>query len=314
MQKKFFFSPGKLMLTGEYVVLNGAKSLAIPTGKYGQSLEIEPNEDSRHTWKSFENEDMWFTADYSLDLKETISTNDMSKAEFLRKILQFISLYKPLLFNTPLHFTSRLNFHREWGFGSSSSLLVLLYKWSNINPFILNRKFYGGSGYDIAVGIENSALVYQLTPHSKPFPAIPEWNDDVAPFWRVLNEFHPFFLADLKLVYLNKKQKSAEEIKKYKKAVVTKEQINQISQITEAVLQTNKLHDFSALMRQHEHIIAEILQRSPIQNKYFNDFDGVIKSLGAWGGDFVLAIGKNSKEYFKQKGFDTILDLDKMLI
>ena len=36
---KYFYSPGKLLLTGEYVVLDGAKSLAIPT-IFGQSLNI----------------------------------------------------------------------------------------------------------------------------------------------------------------------------------------------------------------------------------------------------------------------------------
>ena len=35
--KKTFYSNGKLLITGEYVVLDGAKALALPT-KYGQNL------------------------------------------------------------------------------------------------------------------------------------------------------------------------------------------------------------------------------------------------------------------------------------
>ncbi|MEQ3661167.1 MAG: GHMP kinase, partial [Flavobacterium sp.] len=38
--KQTYYSNGKLLLTGEYVVLDGAKALAVPT-KFGQSLSIE---------------------------------------------------------------------------------------------------------------------------------------------------------------------------------------------------------------------------------------------------------------------------------
>ena len=41
--EKTFYSNGKLLLTGEYVVLDGATALAIPT-KYGQYLEISASE------------------------------------------------------------------------------------------------------------------------------------------------------------------------------------------------------------------------------------------------------------------------------
>ena len=38
-----FYSNGKLLITGEYFVLNGALSLALPT-VYGQHLEINDND------------------------------------------------------------------------------------------------------------------------------------------------------------------------------------------------------------------------------------------------------------------------------
>ena len=38
--KKSFFSHGKLLLTGEYLVLDGAKALAIPT-QQGQEMSVE---------------------------------------------------------------------------------------------------------------------------------------------------------------------------------------------------------------------------------------------------------------------------------
>ena len=38
--EKTFYSNGKLLITGEYLVLDGAKALALPT-KYGQYLTVE---------------------------------------------------------------------------------------------------------------------------------------------------------------------------------------------------------------------------------------------------------------------------------
>ena len=39
------------------------------------------------------------------------------------------------------------------------------------------------------------------------------------------------------------------------------------------------------------------------------DYEGQIKSLGAWGGDFILAAGPvNSKKYFYDKGYNTVLN------
>ena len=40
MQNQTFYSNGKLLLTGEYVVLDGAKALAVPT-RFGQNLIVK---------------------------------------------------------------------------------------------------------------------------------------------------------------------------------------------------------------------------------------------------------------------------------
>jgi len=315
MQKKSFFSPGKLMVTGEYVVLNGAKSLAVPTGNFGQFLEVKPNEAPFHRWESYENETCWFRAHYSPDLNNIVSTNDSSKALFLQKILQFIYHHQKNLFDTPMDFTSYLNFNRDWGFGSSSTLLVLLYKWSGVNPFVLNKLFYGGSGYDIAVGMENKALIYQLKEHFHSLAnAFPAYEDLIGPTWETINELDYPFKEDLKLVYLNKKQKSSEEVKKFNKKSVSNDTIQNISKITEDISKTTELSEFKNLLDTHEQLMAAVLGRPTIKEELFPDFDGVIKSLGAWGGDFVLAMGKNTQNYFMEKGYKTIISFDKILI
>ena len=56
MQPQTFYSNGKLLLTGEYLVIDGAKAIAIPTKK-GQSLSVkETEEGSQLIWKSWTHE------------------------------------------------------------------------------------------------------------------------------------------------------------------------------------------------------------------------------------------------------------------
>ncbi len=53
-----FFSHGKLLITGEYVVLDSALSLAVPT-KLGQKMEVlfeENLADNTLTWYSIDSE------------------------------------------------------------------------------------------------------------------------------------------------------------------------------------------------------------------------------------------------------------------
>jgi hypothetical protein len=51
--KETFYSNGKL-ITGEYLVLDGAKAFALPT-KFGQNFTVEKNHHEIH-WKSFDSD------------------------------------------------------------------------------------------------------------------------------------------------------------------------------------------------------------------------------------------------------------------
>ena len=52
---KKFYANGKLLLTGEYLVMNGAKAVALPTNK-GQSLSVKyrPSNNPKLYWKSYD--------------------------------------------------------------------------------------------------------------------------------------------------------------------------------------------------------------------------------------------------------------------
>ena len=72
MPKKLFKSHGKLLLFGEYAVIDGAKSLAIPCKK-GQSLEIKPHRGSDLIWECYDhNDELWFEAQIYLIAKKII--------------------------------------------------------------------------------------------------------------------------------------------------------------------------------------------------------------------------------------------------
>ena len=80
------------------------------------------------------------------------------------------------------------------------------------------------------------------------------------------------------------------------------------------MIKCNNIADFKNLLNQHEKILSEVLNKKSIKDELFNDYDGEIKSLGAWGGDFILAVGnENSKDYFKEKGYKIIFSFDEML-
>jgi len=68
-------------------------------------------------------------------------------------------------------------------------------------------------------------------------------------------------------------------------------------------------------LHNHEIEMSNILELSTVQESLFPDFDGVIKSLGAWGGDFVMSVSKeNPTHYFKSKGFEVVIPYTEMIL
>ena len=291
-----FFAHGKLLLTGEYAVLDGALAIALPT-QYGQEMHITPSEREGIFFRSLTQEGIpgyegqLFVGD----------TNPI--AQTLERILSQAQRMQPnFLTDQSVRVETRLDFPREWGLGSSSTLISMIAQWAEVDPYELLWNSFGGSGYDIACARASSAILYQLT----------EGKAKVYPIY-----YNPPFAASLFFVYLNKKQNSREGIalyqglKKNKKPLVT-----QLSQLTEEIYRTHSLDTFSKLLSEHEAVLSSYLRLPTVKDSLFKDFSGTIKSLGAWGGDFVLAIGEESyiEEYFISKGMQTILPFAQMIL
>jgi mevalonate kinase len=306
-----FYSNGKLLLTGEYLVLDGAKSLAIPT-KFGQDLAVIPIKESQLIWGSFTVEgNCWFEAVFELPKLRLISATFESDkeenaeiiAETLLEILLEAKKMNPNFLNADGGFLVKttLTFPRKWGLGSSSTLINSIASWAKVDAFRLLWNSFKGSGYDIACAQHNSPIFYQLIAQ-KPI---------VTPVY-----FNPVFQENLFFVFLNQKQNSKEGIVKFRERQQDfSNEIARISAISELFLKSKSLENFNELIIEHEQIISSIINLKPVKEKVFPDYFGEIKSLGAWGGDFVLATGNESTpNYFKNKGFETVFNYDKIIL
>mgnify|MGYP003959591373 FL=1 len=73
--------------------------------------------------------------------------------------------------------------------------------------------------------------------------------------------------------------------------------------------------NFNDLIYSHEQIISKLISKKPIKKELFDNFSGEIKSLGAWGGDFIMAsCEEDPSNYFKNKGYSTIFKYTDIII
>lgn len=302
---KTFKSNGKLLLTAEYAVLDGAKALAVPT-KYGQSLEIIENNTSNIIWKSFnELNEVWyedcFVLNKGIEYENKASKNPIS--DRLLQILKTVQKLNPdfLKNNLGFNITTKQDFNRLWGLGTSSTLINNIANWAKVNAYELLEFTFGGSGYDIACAQNDNPITYQL--NSKYDPKVESVH------------FRPSFSDNLYFVYLEQKQDSRDGIAKYKsKGKLNYSVLNEINLITEKIIDAVTIEEFNQLLNLHEGIISKLIDAEPIKTRLFNDYNGNVKSLGAWGGDFVLATSlTDPTEYFSSKGFGTIIPYLKMV-
>lgn len=298
-----YYAHGKLLLSGEYMVLAGAKSLAIPL-KYGQSLKVEENNTYFLTWKATTPYGTWFEASYNHSLDVLESDNPLL-AKKLADILHKCQNYREDITQLLQHkeVTTHLEFNPSWGWGSSSTLISLLAQWLGVHPYLLLQDTFGGSGYDIACATATSAITFEL--------------NDGIPKSEPVN-FEPDFHEQMYFVYSGRKQSSLQAIASFSKDEVNLKSIQHISSITENMILCNDLHDFGRLMEEHEKQISKVVQLSCVKNEHFNDFHGFIKALGAWGGDFIMVVSAEPEEYIKsyfaKKGLNTIFKLNELKI
>lgn len=301
-----WYSNGNLIISGEYFVLQGAKALAVPL-KFGQSMKVDCFENGQNAiyWESNEMGKAWFKAELTCEDLDIASCSDSEIAIKLQKILKAIQHIKPGLFSKKMTYKilCDIHFNRNWGWGSSSTLIANLANWAGIDPFKLNKLVSSGSGYDIAASLSPTPVFYQVTDQLRlTVPVV----------------FNPGFREFISFVYLGKKQSTESSIERNIESV--KKNLNMIpviNDLTEKLAVEENMEKFIKSIAEHEKIISTTLHMMRIKEKYFSDLEGEIKSLGAWGGDFAMVVSPLNrtriKRYFKEKGLDTLFGFDEIV-
>ena len=308
---KNYYSNGKLLLTGEYLVLDGAKSLALPT-KFGQDLIVERIQEPQIIWGSFTHTGAcWFEAVFDLKKLRLVNCSFNSDkdgnaeviAETLLDILKEAKKVNPDFLNTANGFVVKTNltFPRNWGLGTSSTLINSIAKWAEVDAFQLLWNSFKGSGYDIACAQNNTPIFYQIEAKKSVVEKV---------------MFNPSFKENLFFIHLNEKQDSKQGIAKFRETGARfQKEITAVSAISDEFLKATTVLDLNKLIVAHEQIISSVIKLKPVKEKLFSNYFGEIKSLGAWGGDFVLVTGnEQTPAYFKNKGFETILSYSEMIL
>jgi mevalonate kinase len=302
---KKFYSNGKLLLTGEYLVLDGAKAFALPT-KMGQYLLVtQTNEANTIHWKSCDfDQSVWF--------ETTLSTLNITAKPFISEEDEIIKILTKILFEAHqlnpailpdkgFSVETQLTFPRFWGLGTSSTLINNVAQWFEINAFELLKNSFGGSGYDIANAQNNGPITYQIINGNPIVERI---------------DFRPTYAEHIYFLYLNQKQNSKTAIAMYySKSNDIQECRRKINAISQEIADGVDRERFEFLLNRHENLMSGVLEMATAKERYFSDFEGTIKSLGAWGGDFVMVVStSNPKDYFESKGFSTLLHYHEMIL
>jgi mevalonate kinase len=298
------------------VVLDGALALAVPT-KFGQTLEVETIDEEIIHWTAYDHlGKVWFEHQFQIQniiekfqkteitsLNKTQQKNEEVSSRLLQ-ILREAHLLNPEILTTGKGFKvkTRLDFPNDWGLGSSSTLLNNIAQLFQTDAYILLEKTFGGSGYDLAAAQNNRSFTYQISQNNRSVLTV---------------GFDPVFKENLFFVHLNRKQNSRASIAHYKRQPTQflSETVGKISALTSRFRSCESLEEFNLLIEIHETLISKLINTPKIKSELFPDYPGAIKSLGGWGGDFILATGGEKEQaYFRKKGFDTIISYSKMVL
>jgi mevalonate kinase len=303
-KSKRYRANGKLMLAGEYLVLAGARALALPV-RFGQEMTITEHPGAGVRWTASDTNGTWFTCRIDpLELNVT-GYNDHSTALRLEELLQAAGGLNPSfpVNNESITIETYANYPVEWGLGSSSTLIWLVAAWAGVDPYLLHRLVSAGSGYDLACAGRSHLLYYRLD-HAR--PVISRATPDHA------------LKNNTCFAYLGKKQDSRNEVRGFllgRKA--PEEAIRTISDLSGRICRAKSADELCLLVDEHESVLAKIMNRDPI-GRSFPGFPGTVKSLGAWGGDFAMFVSgeppSSVKKYLMKEGLEHVFTWSELVI
>jgi len=267
---------GKLLITGEYLVLAGAKALAMPVC-FGQDMTVDQIPQRNIEWKSSDQNGTWFSARFDQDTLAVISTDKKKIAGDLRRVLVAARRLNPEFLSCANGWKVdvKANYPLVWGLGSSSTLFYLVAEWAGVPVYELFRMISQGSGYDVACAGRTGLLYYQVH----------KGQPDITPA-----HAGPALRNNTWFVFLGTKQNSKKAVaaflldQNYSEIDLVK-----ISRLSKEICEAGSSYELIRLVDEHEFILSTILKREPIA-RHYRSFPGTVKSLGAWGGDFAMFV------------------------
>ncbi len=290
-------APGKVMLCGEYFVLWGATALAFPC-RHRQFLSVfHQPEKQTHNWITRVGDETIFSCEIdksSLEVQNIRGSFDSAK--YIESLIKAVHHINPEAFAHSFRFETLLTFRPEWGLGSSSSLIVNMARFADVDPFFLHRMISRGSGYDVACALFEKPLLFKNP--EKPEISFPE--------------IHYNFTESLYFLPLNIKQDSQKAVKDILSKQISPQALAKASQLAVDLSQATDFISFTKLLNEYVHLVEDQLGLSNPAKEFFSDFQGTIKPLGAWGGDLMLVASQENKSYihgyFGAKGFKTVIE------
>jgi hypothetical protein len=212
--------------------------------------------------------------------------------------------WRDILSRQGLRVQTRLDFPRHWGLGSSSTLIALLVRWLKVEPWALYRRVQTGSGYDLAIALEGRALVFRMEgfdENGNPLPNSGEVEADPGQSYPGPTYPGPTYSgvettipdgAGWWLIDPGTKQNSEREVFSYRQIdpALRRSVVPELTRITLKMAQNPGADEWLALLEAHDLLLEKVLGRPCVHRSLGAGFPGRLKSLGAWGGDLMLAV------------------------
>lgn len=296
-ESRSFIARGKLLLTAEYVVLDGVPAVAVPTHLGQRMVVTEEMGLPFLSWtaRAYDGS-IWLEG--SLErTSDGWSSKEQNTSSGLVRLSELLRAAEHLR-GTPLpggSVETFLEFPNDYGWGSSSTLIALVAQWADVDALALHFATQNGSGYDAVCALSSGPIRYTRTG-----PASAQWGPVSLAHW-------PH--STLYLVHLGSKQRSEQDVVRYRSLTSDPHLIAAVGKASENLLRASSPQKWSDAARAHEAAVSRVLGREPVGTTHFSSYPHAVKSLGAWGGDFVLAQVLEASDllWLKEHGYTTVL-------
>jgi hypothetical protein len=147
-----------------------------------------------------------------------LETSDTEKSNWIKSVFLAIRDQKEdFMVGSGAEATATIDLPMNYGWGSSSSFIANLCKWADVNPFWVNMKVGGGSGYDVACANVNRPILFHNESNLPQFEEV---------------DYHPDFTKNMWFIFQENKMNTANAIRGFRSRRVDEAVITRITEIS----------------------------------------------------------------------------------